>query len=123
MIERYTLPAMGRLWTDEARLRLWLQVELLVLEAQARQRLIPQRSLATIRRKARVNLARMQTFEARTQHDVIAFLEDLGATIGPLARYLHAGLTSSDILDTALAVQLRDALTLLREDLRALRQA
>ncbi len=122
MIERYTRPQMGRLWSEETRLQLWLQVELLVLEAQARQGLVPRRALATIRRKARVSLARMRRFEARTQHDVIAFLEDVGASLGPEGRYLHAGLTSSDILDTALAVQLMQAADLLLTELRVLRR-
>ncbi|HEX9779615.1 MAG TPA: adenylosuccinate lyase [bacterium] len=126
MIPRYTLPAMGALWSEEHRLRVMLDVELLVLDAQAKRGLVPRAAVAAIRRKARLNLARIAQRESRTQHDVIAFIEHLEEQVGPHGRYLHFGLTSSDVLDTALAAQLRDASTLLiagvRDLLGALRQ-
>ena len=123
MIPRYTLPAMGSLWSDEHRLRVMLHVELLVLEAQAALGLVPRRAVAAIRRKARVNLAQIARREARTRHDVIAFIEHLEDHVGPDGRYLHFGLTSSDVLDTSLAVLLLQATDLLLRDLTQLRQA
>lgn len=120
MIPRYTLPAMGALWGEEHKLRVMLQVELLVLEAQAKLGIVPRKAVAAIRRKARVNLARVQRREAATQHDVIAFIEHLEESLGSHGRYLHFGLTSSDVLDTALAALLRQATHLLLEDLRGL---
>jgi adenylosuccinate lyase len=123
MIPRYTLPAMGALWSDEHRLKIMLDVELRVLEAQAALGLVPRRAVAAIRRKATVNLARIQQKEARTRHDVIAFIEHLEDHVGAYGRYLHFGLTSSDVLDTSLAVLLRQATALLLTDLKALRAA
>jgi len=120
MIARYTLPAMGAIWSDEHRLRAMLDVELLVLDAQAKSGLVPRRAVAAIRRKARLNLAKIRQREAQTQHDVIAFIEHLEEHVGPAGRYLHFGLTSSDILDTSLAVLLRQATALLAADLRRL---
>ena len=120
MIPRYTLPAMGALWSDEHRLRVMLDVELLVLDAQATLGLVPRTAVAAIRRKARVNLAKIQEKEARTQHDVIAFIEHLEDHVGPYGRYLHFGLTSSDVLDTSLAVLLQQATDMLLGDLRGL---
>ncbi len=117
MIARYTLPDMGRLWSDETRLSVMLQVELLVLEAQARQGLIPRRAVTQIRKRARLNLARIQQREEATRHDVIAFIEHLEERVGQYGRYLHFGLTSSDVLDTSLAVLLRRSTELLIEDL------
>ena len=123
MIARYTLPEMGALWSDEHRLQVMLDVELQVLEAQARQGIVPRQAVAAIRRKARVNLAQVQRREARTQHDVIAFIEHLEDYVGPHGRYLHFGLTSSDVLDTSLAVLLQQATERLLADLRALLSA
>ena len=114
---------MGVLWSDEHRLNVMLGVELLVLDAQAKLGLVPRRAVAAIRRKARVNLAQIAKREARTRHDVIAFIEHLEDHVGPHGRYLHFGLTSSDVLDTSLAVLLRDATDLLLDDLRGLLEA
>jgi adenylosuccinate lyase len=123
MIARYTLPKMGSVWSDEHRLRVMLDVELLVLDAQARLGVVPRRAVQAIRRKARVNLAKIQQREARTRHDVIAFIEHLEDRVGPYGRYLHFGLTSSDVLDTSLAVLLQEATDLLLKDLRRLLRA
>jgi adenylosuccinate lyase len=120
MITRYTMPEMGRLWSDEHRLNVMLQVELLVLEAQARLGLVPRKAVSAIRKRVRVNLRRVQQKEATTQHDVIAFIEHLEERVGPHGRYLHFGLTSSDVLDTSLAVLLRDATEVLLDDVQAL---
>ncbi|MBI4341216.1 MAG: adenylosuccinate lyase [Candidatus Omnitrophica bacterium] len=135
MIPRYTLPRMGAVWNDEHRLKVMLEVELLVLDAQARLGIVPRAAVAAIRRKARaclsrpgrdgrqVNLQRVRQKEATTQHDVIAFIEHLEDHVGPQGRYLHFGLTSSDVLDTSLAVLLRQATGLLIEDLEGLLKA
>jgi len=123
MIPRYTLPAMGAVWNDAHRLQVMLEVELQVLEAQAAAGLVPRRAVQAIRRKARVDAATIQRREARTRHDVIAFIESLEERVGRDGRYLHFGLTSSDILDTSLAVLLREATDLLLQDLRGLLRA
>ncbi len=123
MIPRYTLPEMGALWSDAHRLDVMLDVELRVLDAQAALGLVPRQAVAAIRRKARVNLAKIQQREASTQHDVIAFIEHLEDHVGAYGRYLHFGLTSSDVLDTSLAVLLVGASDLLLADVRALLQA
>jgi adenylosuccinate lyase len=114
---------MGALWDDEHRLRTMLAVELQVLEAQARAGIVPRAAVAAIRRKVTVDLGRIQRREAATRHDVIAFIEHLESRVGPLGRYLHLGLTSSDVLDTSLAVLLRDASDLLLADLDGLLRA
>lgn len=123
MIARYTLPGMGRLWSDEHRLNVMLQVELLVLEAQAKLGLVPRKAVAAIRRRARVNLDRIRKREEATRHDVIAFIEHLEDHVGPYGRYLHFGLTSSDVLDTSLAVLLSRSAGLLLNDLAHLLRA
>jgi len=121
MIPRYTLPAMGDIWTDCARFDRWLAVELAACEAWWRLRKIPKEALDVIRRKAAYSVERIDEIEKRTRHDVIAFLEAVGENVGPEARYIHMGLTSSDVLDTALALQIRDSIDLLLEVLRRLR--
>src|SRR6186997_383606 len=109
MIERYTRPVMGRLWSEENRLAKWLEVELLACEALAKRGEIPKDAIAKLRQGARVNVARMQAIEAEVKHDVIAFVSSVAETVGDEGRFLHLGLTSSDVVDTAFALQLRDA--------------
>ncbi|HEU4672753.1 MAG TPA: adenylosuccinate lyase [Candidatus Limnocylindrales bacterium] len=109
MIPRYTLPEMGALWTDEARFGLMLEVELAVARAQAARGTIPAAALAAIEARARVDVGRIGELERTTDHDVIAFVSQVAETVGPDGRYLHLGLTSSDVVDTALALQLRAA--------------
>ncbi len=109
MIKRYTREAMGRIWTEENKFQTWLLVEILVCEALAKIGQIPKKAAQNIRRKAGFSLDRISAIEAETKHDVIAFLTSVGETVGPDARYIHLGLTSSDILDTAMAVRLRQA--------------
>ena len=115
MIERYTRPAMGRIFTDEARLAAWLKVELAVVEVQAERGEIPERAAKTILRKAQVDAARALEIEKVVQHDVIAFLTAVAEHVGPASRYIHLGMTSSDVLDTALALQMVEASDLLLE--------
>ncbi len=122
MISRYTPPKMGRIWTEESRFQKMLEVELLACEALAKQGIIPLSAARRIRRKARLNVARIGKREGRTRHDVVAFLEELASHIGRDAQYLHLGLTSSDALDTATAVQLTESADLLLEDIENLRR-
>jgi len=95
MIARYTRPEMGALWTDEHKFQTWLKVELAVAAAQAKSGEIPAREYGVIRRKARCDVARIREIEAEVRHDVIAFLTNVAENVGPAARYLHQGLTSS----------------------------
>jgi adenylosuccinate lyase len=120
MIERYTRPVMGRIWTEENKLAKWLEVELLACEALANRGEIPKNAISHMRARARVNVARMQAIEAEVKHDVIAFVSSVAETIGEEGRYLHLGLTSSDVIDTGFAVQLCEATDLLCADLDAL---
>ncbi len=108
MIERYTRPQMAQIWSEQQKIATWLRVELLVCEGWARQGSIPAEAIANIR-KAAVNLERMHEIEVEAHHDVISFLRMLQEQVGPDGRYIHLGLTSSDVLDTALALQVRDA--------------
>ena len=101
MIPRYTLPGMGAVWTDLARFERMLDVELAVCRAQVRRGLVPPDVLAAIEAKARVDVDRIAEIEATTDHDVIAFVSQVAETVGPEGRFLHLGLTSSDVVDTA----------------------
>ncbi len=116
MIRRYTLPEMGAIWTDEARFGAMLRVEIAVARAQAARGTVPAAALAAIQTRARVDVGRIAEIEATTDHDVIAFVSAVAETIGPEGRYLHLGLTSSDVVDTALALQLGDAGAILLRD-------
>jgi adenylosuccinate lyase len=121
MIERYTRPQMGTVWSEEEKLKIWLEVEVLALEALAEKGEVPRGTAAHIRERARVNVQRMQEIEREVGHDVIAFVSSITEQCGPEGRYMHLGLTSSDVLDTAFAVQLVRAADLLiaaAEDLR-----
>ncbi|MFQ5666292.1 MAG: adenylosuccinate lyase [Candidatus Binatia bacterium] len=121
MIERYTRPQMAAIWAEEEKLRLWLEVELLACEALAARSEIPREVPATLRARATVSVERMRTIEQSVAHDVIAFVTAVAETCGPEGRYLHLGLTSSDVLDTAFAVQLVRAASLLIEGATTLR--
>src|SRR5579859_4589761 len=119
MIKRYTRPEMAEVWSEENRLNMWLRVELLACEAWAREGAITPVDMEKIR-TATYDAARMHEIEEETHHDVIAFLRSVQETLGPEGRFLHLGLTSSDMLDTALAVVLVQAGALLREALDTL---
>jgi adenylosuccinate lyase len=116
MIERYTLPKMGKIWEPQNRFAKWLQVEILVCEAMAKEGMIPEKSLDTIKKKARFSIDRIQEIEEEVKHDVIAFLTNVEEHVGPDARFIHMGLTSSDILDTAFALQLKEAMLIIIDD-------
>src|SRR5262245_63088697 len=120
MISRYTLPEMGAIWTDENRFQKWLDVEIAVCEVQAELGIVPREAVEKIRRTARFSVDRINEIERTTRHDVIAFTTALAENIGPESRYVHYGLTSSDVVDTANALLLRDAATLILEDLERL---
>src|SRR5258708_40106131 len=107
MIERYSLPEMAAIWSAAHKTDTWLQVELLVCEGWAREGVIPADAIEKIR-KARYNAERMNEIEQETHHDVISFLRSIQEQLGPEGRFIHLGLTSSDILDTALAVQVKE---------------
>ena len=113
MIARYTRPAMGELWTDAARYARWLEIEILACEALAREGKVPAKAVQTIRRRARIDPERIAVLEAEVKHDIIAFVTQVAETVGPAGRFLHLGLTSSDVLDTGFALQLRAAAELL----------
>lgn len=113
LIERYTLPEMGAIWTDAFKLKTWLQVEIAVCEAQAELGQIPADALEAIKTKANFDPQRVLEIEAEVKHDVIAFLTNVNEYVGEAGRYIHLGLTSSDVLDTALALQLVASLDLL----------
>jgi adenylosuccinate lyase len=113
VIERYTRPEMGRLWSEEGRLARWLEIELALVDVLAERGEVPAAAARALREKARVNVARMQAIEAEVKHDVIAFVSSVAETVGDEGRFLHLGLTSSDVVDTAFALQLRDAADLL----------
>ena len=108
MIDRYTLPQMGAIWSEQAKIDRWLDVEIAVCEAWARRGRIPEDAISSIR-NASCDLDRMKEIEAETDHDVIAFLRATGETVGDASRFIHLGLTSSDVVDTGLAMQARDA--------------
>ncbi len=120
MIEKYTRPAMGRIWSDEHKYECWLRVEIQVAEAWAHFGRVPEEALAAIH-GATFDLARIREIEEETQHDVIAFLRNLAETVGPDARWIHLGLTSSDVIDTGLALQLVESVDLLIADVDALK--
>jgi len=109
MIERYTRPCMGAIWSEAHKLATWWRVEREVCRVQAARGLIPPEALEAIEMRAAFDPARIRTIESEVRHDVIAFLTNLAETIGPEARYIHQGMTSSDLLDTALALQLAEA--------------
>ncbi|MEM8780385.1 MAG: adenylosuccinate lyase [Cyanobacteria bacterium P01_G01_bin.49] len=123
MIERYTLPEMGQLWTDTYKLKTWLQVEIAVCEAQAELGYIPQTAVEEIKAKANFDPQRVLEIEAEVHHDMIAFLTNVNEYVGDAGRYIHLGLTSSDVLDTALALQMVASLNLILEQLEDFIQA
>lgn len=121
MIQRYTLPTMGAIWTEENKFRKWLEVELCVCEVQTELGYIPAEAMEQIRSKAQVNTQRILEIERVVKHDVIAFLTNVGEYVGEASRYIHLGMTSSDLLDTANALLMRDAGEIIRNDLHQLR--
>ena len=113
MIERYTLPEMGRIWTEEAKFQSWLDVEIAACQANYELGNIPKEDLNNIRSKAKFNPERIKEIEKEVKHDVIAFLTNVNEYVGDSGRYIHVGMTSSDVLDTGLSLQMRDSCELL----------
>src|SRR4026207_926982 len=123
MIRRYTHPEMGRIWSDQRKYETWLQVEVAAAEAMARAGIVPAEAARDIRDRGCVDVQRIEEIEQVTQHDVIAFTTAVAEHVGPSARWLHFGLTSSDVIDTAQALQMRDACDLVLKGLDGLMQA
>src|SRR5438093_1999103 len=123
MIARYTHPEMGRIWSDQRRYESWLLVESAAADAMAAAGIVPADAARDIRERGAFEIARIEAIEQTTQHDVIAFTTAVAEHVGPSARWLHFGLTSSDVIDTAQAIQMRDACDLILQDLDALSQA
>lgn len=123
MIDRYTRAEMGAIWSLENKFQTFLDVELAVMEAQCAMGLVPAEALAEVRAKARFDVKRIDEIEAEVRHDVIAFLTNISENVGESARFVHMGLTSSDVIDTALALQLKKASELLMVDLEKLTEA
>src|SRR5918992_5582287 len=123
MIPRYTHPEMGRIWSEQRRYETWLQVEVAAAEAMADAGLVPQDAARELRQKGAFDVARIEEIEKITQHDVIAFTTSVAERVGASARWLHFGLTSSDVVDTAQALQMVEGCDLLLENMTALGEA
>jgi len=117
MIPRYSRSVMTELWSDERRYKAWFEIEILAAEALSKKGQVPKASIDACRKKVRINVPRILEIEATVKHDVIAFLTHMEEVIGPDARFLHMGLTSSDVVDTALAIQIKEAGEILSADL------
>jgi len=116
MIKRYTRSQMAEIWTEEYKYKTWLEIEILACESMAKLKLIPEESVKIIRQKANFSVEEIEEIEKETKHDVIAFTTNVAQYVGPDARYIHMGLTSSDILDTSLAVRLKKAGEIILQD-------
>ena len=123
MIQRYTNPEMGAIWSDQRRYETWLEVELAAADAMAEAGLVPREAAGDMRARAAFDIARIEEIESVTQHDVIAFTTAVAEKVGPSARWLHFGLTSSDVIDTAQAIQMREACTLIIRNVSTLMEA
>jgi adenylosuccinate lyase len=120
MIERYTRKEMADVWGEERRLRTWLDIEIAICEAYAQIGVIAQEDLRHIKERAKVDAARVLEIEKETKHDVVAFIQAVSEAVGPSSKWVHLGVTSSDILDTCFSLQLKEAASLLLEDLKEL---
>src|SRR3989338_1308507 len=123
VIDRYTRPEMGGIWTEENKLKYWLEVELVALEALAQYGYTPKNIPPRVRKKAGFDIADVKQIEEAVKHDIIAFLSSVAKKVGPDGRYIHFGLTSSDVLDTAMGLQVRDASKLISAGLKKLVKA
>ena len=120
MIERYTLPEMGKIWTESSKFQSWLKVEIAACEANFSLGKIPENAMKEIRSNAKFDESRITEIEKEVKHDVIAFLTSVNEFVGDSGRYIHVGMTSSDVLDTGLALQMRASVKLLRKELAQL---
>src|SRR6187455_2317374 len=123
MIPRYSRPEMARIWSEENKFATWLRVEIAATEVLSARGVVPKEALEAIRAKARFDVARIDAIEREVQHDVIAFVSNVAENVGPEGRWVHWGLTSSDVVDTALALLMKEACGLILEDVRALAEA
>ena len=123
MISRYTLPEMGKIWEDEFKFATWLKIEILACEARKEMGEVPEEDLRTIKEKAAFDVKRILEIEETTKHDVIAFLTNVAEYVGPASRHIHYGMTSSDILDTTLAYQMKSSGELLLKQMLVLKDA
>ncbi|MEY4772870.1 MAG: hypothetical protein RLZZ346_2125, partial [Cyanobacteriota bacterium] len=123
MIERYTLPEMGAIWSEQAKFQSWLDVEIAATEANCDLGRVPAEAVATIKQKASFSVERILEIEAEVRHDVIAFLTNVNEHVGDAGRYIHVGMTSSDVLDTGVALQMKASVQLLRTELNTLADA
>src|SRR5262245_9621466 len=123
MIARYTPPEIGRIWSEENSFQKWLDVEILAAEGLAKLGKVPKAAIARIRKKARFDVKRIRAIEAKVKHEIIAFLSSVAEFIGDDARYLHVGMTSSDVMDTALAIQFKEASAIIERDIKTLMKA
>ncbi len=122
MIPRYSLPKMASIWSDENRFRKMLDVEILACEAMSNLGKVPEKDLKKIKSKAKFSVKRIEQIEKKTRHDVIAFLNNISEHVGESSRYIHQGLTSSDVLDTALSVMMKEAAGIIKDDLIKLKK-
>ncbi|MDD4909742.1 MAG: adenylosuccinate lyase [Candidatus Omnitrophica bacterium] len=120
MIQRYSLPEMSKVWEDESKFSKMLQIEILTCEALSKLKKIPAAAVSNIKRKAKFNIKQIQRLEEKTHHDIVAFVNNVSRYIGRDAQYFHMGITSSDLLDTALALQMREAADILIDGLSVL---
>ncbi len=122
MIPRYTRAEMEKIWSDENKFNIWLQIEILAVEAHSKLGLVPESAVEEIKRRAKFDINRILEIEERVKHDVVAFLTNVAENVGEFAKYIHYGMTSSDILDTCLAVQMKQAGEIIIDDLERLAQ-
>ena len=123
MIARYTLPEMAEVWSEENKLRNWLKIEIAACEGWAQIGVIPQEAVQNIKERARFDINRIREIETVVNHDVIAFLTNVAEYVGDDSKYIHLGMTSSDILDTGLALQMRDAADIILAKMHELKKA
>ena len=120
MLERYTLSKMGNVWSEKHKMEIMLKIEVLACEAMCKLGLVPKGSMEKIKKNAKFDIDEVKRLEDKTKHDMVAFINNVGQSLGPEARYLHMGLTSSDLLDTSLSVQCVEASELLLADIKKL---
>src|SRR5512140_3865272 len=120
MIERYTLSKMGNIWSEKHKMDIMLKIEILACEAMTKLGTIPKAAMEKIHKKASFDIDEVKKIEEKTKHDVVAFILNIGEHLGPESRYLHMGLTSSDLLDTALSLQCLEASDIIIADLKKL---
>src|SRR3989338_448904 len=120
MIDRYTLSKMGTIWSEKHKMEIMLKIEVLTCEAYCKIGVIPKKAMEKIRKNAKFDIDEVKRLEEKTKHDIVAFINNVGKYIGAEARYLHMGLTSSDLLDTSLSLQCVEAIEILIADLKKL---